>query len=47
MRIRRLPIDRRDGHARIDGDDAGLVGQQRVEIDFTDFRQVGRRAGQV
>ena len=31
-----------DGDPRVDGDDTIFIGKQRVEIEFPDFRQIGR-----
>ena len=42
-----LPFHRRDRDARVDGDDAGLVGENRIEIDLADFRKIGGKLGQL
>ena len=40
-------FDRRDRYARVDGDDAGLVGENRIEIDLADLGKIGHKLRQL
>ena len=40
-------FDRRDRHPRVDGDDAGLVGKHRIEIDFANLGKIGHELRQL
>ena len=45
-RVRR-PLDGGDRNAGVDGDQSGLVGKHRIEIDLADFREIGRELGEL
>ena len=40
-------FDRRDRHARVHGDDAGLVGEHRIEINLADLGEIGDKLRQL
>jgi hypothetical protein len=37
----RLRIERRDGDADVEGEDPVLIGEQRVDVEFAQFRHIG------
>ena len=41
-----MRVSGRDRHTRIDRDDAGMVGEQRVDVELADLGQVGRHLRQ-